>query len=150
MVAKTANMAGSGIVIATLALSPLMPQLRSNAQPRALRAGALRASALLAVLLFRAYIPIGFMPAGGAGFQLELCPVGLAGLQAHLHHHSGTHASFENCPFGSAPASGPISQHIDFESVRQTVSQPLVSFDAAPAGVRTSRAHRPRGPPSLA
>ena len=29
---------------------------------------------VLAALLFRAYIPVGFMPTSGAPFQLELCP----------------------------------------------------------------------------
>jgi hypothetical protein len=71
---------------------------------------------LLALLLFRAYVPAGFMPANGAPFALELCPAATLSMPAHLHHHSGTHADFESCPFGSAPAAGPISHLLDFAS----------------------------------
>src|SRR5580692_678018 len=61
---------------------------------------------LLVALLFRAYVPVGFMPASGTPFLLELCPATYQSpMPAHPgHHHSGTHTHFENCPFGSAPA----------------------------------------------
>jgi hypothetical protein len=107
---------------------------------------------LLALLLFRAYIPAGFMPAGGVPFALELCPTGMAGMAAaHLHHHAGsTHTAFETCPFGSAPAAGPISHHVDFESAGPAPVQRIVAFEAPCLSLRPQRSHQPRAPPSLA
>ena len=118
---------------------------------------------LLALLLFRAYIPAGFMPASGVPFALELCPVGLAGMPAtlFLHHalthdhagthaHTGAHADFATCPFGSAPAAGPISHHVDFETPEPALSHPTVAFQSPFFSFRPQRSHLPRGPPSLA
>jgi hypothetical protein len=73
---------------------------------------------VLAVLLFRAYVPLGFMPASGAPFLLQICPAGpYAQLPPqHLHHHvggehhPGGHTHFENCPYGSAPTAAPVTQ----------------------------------------
>ena len=136
--------------------------------------------ALLALLLFGAYIPAGFMPAAGTPFLLELCPVAgsvpmsagmamdgampmpmdmpMGGATAHgpmpaRHHpghplHHGTHGQFETCPFGSAPAAGPLSS---FNSVPFTVpvaALPEAPVDAPLPARRTWRAHQPRGPPS--
>jgi hypothetical protein len=105
---------------------------------------------LLALLLFRAYIPAGFMPADGVPFALQLCPTGMAGMPAHLHHHAGTHAEFELCPFGSVPGAGPISHHIDFESVGPAPTVQILVFEAPRLNQRAERSHQPRGPPSLA
>lgn len=67
---------------------------------------------LLATLLLRVSIPVGYMPAAaGSGLLFELCPEGLpaAVMQAlaprYHHHHSSSdedHASFdaERCPVG--------------------------------------------------
>jgi len=124
---------------------------------------------LLGLLLFRAYVPAGFMPAGGIPFALELCPVGLAGMPAaHVHQHAGSpehtgslehtgshdhggsHADFEACPFGSAPAAGPISHYIAFEAPAPVLSRPVVAFQSPSLTLRPQRSHLPRGPPSLA
>jgi len=105
---------------------------------------------LLALLLFRSYIPAGFMPADGVPFALQLCPAVIAGMPAHLHHHAATHAEFELCPFGSAPAAGPISHHIDFVSAGPAPAAPIVAFEVPRLSQRAERAHPPRGPPSLA
>jgi hypothetical protein len=118
---------------------------------------------LLVLLLFRAYIPAGFMPASGVPFALELCPVGLAGMPAahFLHHagtpdhpgthdHTGSHADFAACPFGSAPAAGPISHHVDFESPEPALSHPTVAFQSPFFSFCPQRSQLPRGPPSLA
>jgi hypothetical protein len=107
---------------------------------------------LLAVLLFRAYIPVGFMPASGTPFLLELCPAAYQPqVPAHQgHHHSGTHTHFENCPFGSAPAAGPISHIIALQPPAPIAFQSVVTFESLRLGVRLPRAHQPRGPPSLA
>jgi hypothetical protein len=106
---------------------------------------------LLALLLFRAYVPAGFMPADGVPFALQLCPAAMAGMPAHLHHHAGTHAEFELCPFGSVPGGGPISHHIDFATAGPAPAAPqTAAFEAPALSDRLARSHQPRGPPSLA
>jgi hypothetical protein len=107
---------------------------------------------LLALFLFRAYIPIGFMPADGAPFLLQICPVGMqASMPAHhMHHDMGSHSHFENCPFGSAPGVGPISQFLAFQPPGPIVSPPMAAPDSPRLGARLPRAHPPRGPPNLA
>ena len=108
-------------------------------------------SLLLVMLLFRAYVPVGFMPASGTPFLLQLCPAASAVQlpSQHVHHHSGTHTHFENCPFGSAPATGPIAHLIAFEPPAPVVSPSAVAFEPLYFGVRLQHAHQPRGPPSL-
>ncbi len=114
---------------------------------------------LLALLIFRAYIPVGFMPASGTPFALELCPVGLAGMPAahvhqhaatHVHQHSGTHADFATCPFGSAPAAGPVAHDIAFEPPVLALSRTVAAPQSPLLTLRPQRSHPPRGPPSLA
>lgn len=105
---------------------------------------------VLALLLFRAYVPAGFMPADGVPFALQLCPAAVAGMPAHVHHHAGTHAEFELCPFGSVPAAGPISHHIDFQPVGPAPTLQILAFEAPRLNHRAERSHQPRGPPSLA
>jgi hypothetical protein len=104
---------------------------------------------VLALLLFRSYVPAGFMPADGIPFALQLCPAVTAGMPGHLHHHAGTHAQFELCPFGSVPGAGPISHHIDFESAGPAPTQRTLAFEAPRLIHRAERSHPPRGPPSL-
>ena len=111
---------------------------------------------LLAMLLLRAYVPVGFMPASGTPFLLELCPSAspmhsaLAAPAHHGHHHAGTHGHFENCPFGSAPGAGPASQLIVFQPSGHVTSLASVEFESFHIGARVTRAHLPRGPPTLA
>jgi hypothetical protein len=109
-------------------------------------------SVLLVVLLFRAYIPVGFMPASGTPFLLQICPVGLPTqmLAHHQHHPVGGHAQFANCPFGSAPANGPISHLLAHEPPGLIPSPPAVTLEPVRLVVRLERAHQPRGPPSPA
>jgi hypothetical protein len=109
--------------------------------------GSLLTSLLLAVLLFRAYIPVGFMPAGGTPFLLELCPAASSPMPAH-HHHEGGHGHFEHCPFGSAPPSGPVSQLIVFNPPAPVVSHRVAAFDSVLGNIRAPSAHQPRGPPA--
>jgi hypothetical protein len=144
------------------------------------------ASLVLGLLLLRAYVPTGFMPASGQPFLLELCPaagpmpmidarddmagmdvtgmnmaampgMAMAGMPAHHHHqsgshgdHAGTHAGFDTCPFGSAPAAGPLSTFDFFQPA--TVDRPECTSvpDSPRFAARCARAHRPRGPPALA
>src|ERR1700722_8447869 len=109
-------------------------------------------SLLLVVLLFRAYVPVGFMPASGTPFLLEMCPATYqAEMPAHHgHHHPGTHAHFEYCPFGSGPGGGPIAHIGTFAPPAPIAAQPPVAFEPLRLGVQLPRAHQPRGPPSLA
>jgi hypothetical protein len=105
---------------------------------------------LLVLLLFRSYVPVGFMPADGVPFALQLCPAATAGNFQHVHHHAGTHAQFELCPFGSVPGAGPLSHQIDFASTGPAPSQPVVPLETLRVNPRAERSHQPRGPPSLA
>jgi hypothetical protein len=106
---------------------------------------------LLALLALRAYVPAGFMPASGIPFLLELCPAALAaGMPAsHAHHHSGTHADLESCPFGSAPVGGPVP-HLDLEFAGPEQALPIVAVQTPSINLRPRHSHQPRGPPSLA
>jgi hypothetical protein len=104
---------------------------------------------LLALLLFRAYIPVGFMPASGVPFALQLCPAGTE-MPAHPHHHAGGHGDFESCPFGSAPGAGPISQHVAFQSAGPAPLPRMQALQTPRLVHRAQPTHQPRGPPSLA
>ena len=107
-------------------------------------------SLLLAMLLLRAYVPVGFMPASGTPFLLELCP-GTASLPmpAH-HHHPDTHGHFDHCPFGSSPAAGPVSQLLVFLPPPPAVEQSPPALQSQLGSIRLPSAHQPRAPPSLA
>jgi hypothetical protein len=109
-------------------------------------------SCLLAVMLLRAYVPVGFMPVNGSPWLLEICPSGLYGLlPGHaLHHHPGNHSQFESCPFGSAPAAAPVAHIVAFDAVAQTHVHSAVDNSPPPAAVQLPRAHRARAPPHLA
>jgi hypothetical protein len=104
----------------------------------------------LALLLFRAYVPAGFMPASGVPFALELCPAATMAMPGHLHHHPGTHADFESCPFGSAPAAGPISHHVAVASAGLAPIARVADIESLPPALRAQRTHQPRGPPAIA
>ena len=101
---------------------------------------------LLAMLLMRAYVPVGFMPASGSPFLLELCPAA-SPMPAH-QHHAATHGHFANCPFGSAPAAGPIAHIVTFQPPGPPALFTSVEFESLRIGARLPRAHQPRGPPS--
>jgi hypothetical protein len=113
----------------------------------------LRVSALivLGALLLRAYIPVGFMPANGAPFQLELCPAhGISNPAPHQHHHdSRHHADQQDCPFGSAPAQGPVSDLLAFNPPGQIPFLEVFLAEPKRQVARPLRSHQPRGPPSL-
>jgi len=107
---------------------------------------------VLVVMLLRAYVPVGFMPASGAPFLLEICPSGLDGeMHAHHHHHhAGSHGDYQNCPFGSVPATAPLAHIIAFEPPGKVALQsPLPSLPARPSS-QILRSHRARAPPTPA
>jgi hypothetical protein len=110
------------------------------------------ACVLLAALLFRAYIPVGFMPASGSPFLVELCPAYGSAPAHHAHHHHSSQgrADFQDCPFGSAPAPGPVSDLIGFEPPGLIASPANIPAEPARARTRPLHAYQSRGPPSLA
>lgn len=110
--------------------------------------GGMLTSLMLAMLLFRAYIPVGFMPASGAPFLLELCPAAASAPMPAHHHHTDGHGQFEHCPFGSVPAAGPISQVIVFNAPAPATSRQSVTLESQLRCTRLPTAHQPRGPPS--
>jgi hypothetical protein len=108
-------------------------------------------SFLLVMLLFRAYIPVGFMPASGTPFLLELCPAGAPmpmsmPMPAH-HHHSDTHTHFEHCPFGSASASGPAPHLGAVNAVPLLILESAAPIELLPVGVQLVYLPQSRGPP---
>jgi hypothetical protein len=135
---------------------------------------------LLGLLLLRAYVPVGFMPASGKPFQLELCPaaapLSMEGgtpavlgvgesmsasmsmaihMPMHMHgamdpmRHSGSHGHFDNCPFGSVPAAGPVSHVVAFQPGGDIAHHSVAVFQSWRSGQRWQRANQPRGPPLL-
>jgi hypothetical protein len=101
------------------------------------------ALAALVALLFRAWIPAGFMPASDGSLALILCPGSGPVLSpihdphdraAHHHHHDGQREKGADapCPFGAFAAAPPE---------RAMVPPPPASFAALAA---------PSAPPGLA
>lgn len=112
---------------------------------------------LLGMLLLRAYVPVGFMPASGSPFLLELCPSAGAmpmdmGVDGHMDMSmpGHQHGHFDHCPFGSAPVAGPLSQFVAFHAAGPIPSFVSVDFQSVILSQRLQRAHPPRGPPALA
>ncbi len=110
---------------------------------------ALITSTLLVTLLWRALIPVGFMPAADGSAALMICPEGMPDMV--IGHDAGhAHGSdyTEHCPFGAAPFAAPL---------------PAITIVATPAGelapapaqrseslhlvARSTGAHQPRAPP---
>ena len=106
---------------------------------------------LLAMLLFRAYVPIGFMPASGVPFLVELCPATTAlSMPMHSHHqHSDTHSHFENCPFGSLTAAGPLPAFGEAGPLLQFDLYSVVTIEPIAVGATRIHLPQPRGPPFL-
>lgn len=120
---------------------------------------------LLGMLLLRAYVPVGFMPASGSPFLLELCPsAGAVPINMDMDGHMDMsmdphmdmsvpvhqHGHFDHCPFGSAPVAGPLSQFVAFDGAGPIPSFVTVDFQSLIPSEPLERAHPPRGPPALA
>jgi hypothetical protein len=107
---------------------------------------------LLVSLVFRALIPVGFMPSGEHALALQICRAGVLTPRDSLDQQAPAHGSshVEHCPFASAPASGPIANVATLQSVAAKALPSLGIFVALRLSSRIERAHQPRAPPRLA
>ncbi len=109
--------------------------------------------AVLALLIMRAWVPVGFMPAQGGVFRLQLCQAdrSLAAsspLASSLVGHGGRgHSHGDPCPFGSSPPAGPITQVLAFEPAHPVPSRIAITIDREQIVSRLLRVHGARGPP---
>jgi hypothetical protein len=107
---------------------------------------------LLPVLLVRALIPAGFMPAREASFPVEICPEGfpaqLLTHAGHQHGHGeGGRAHGDHCVFGTC-GGGPLPEPA---ACGASPAAPAVAASPAAAPVLLVRlVHLPeaRGPPT--
>lgn len=106
-------------------------------------------SLLLAIVLLRAYVPVGFMPDTGNPLQLTICHAYSSAVTPADLHHGKMHQA-DGCLFGSAPASGPVSQFIDFTPPGVIDTSPARMAAPLELATRLNRAHPPRAPPALA
>lgn len=102
---------------------------------------------LLGLLLLRAAIPAGFMPQDGNPFRIQLCSVGLPNDLAPTMPQGG-HG--EDCPFGHAPAAGPLADFIVPKPAAPVSLALPAAFESIVPGLRLSQAHRARAPPVAA
>jgi Protein of unknown function (DUF2946) len=110
-------------------------------------------SLLLLVLVARALVPVGFMPASDGSAQLTLCPDGMQMspdmpmMDMGAGASGGGHAHVDHCPFGSAPFAAPITAI----AVIPVLAAAILAHGTSPApwlpGVRSLRANQPRAPP---
>jgi hypothetical protein len=107
---------------------------------------------LLAALVLQAVVPVGFMPATDRPFSLEICPAGYrTQLNPHAsHEHAGDHETFKYCPFGTAPAPGPIAQMAVLPPSWLIAHSSVSRVESLRLSVRLDPAHQPRAPPALA
>ncbi len=107
-------------------------------------------SLLLVALVSRALIPAGFMPSGTGPFSMMICHGGMA-LHSHSTHggptHPGDPARSDHCPFGTAPAVGPVSDLAIVRAPPPRAGQAEFAFDSLRSILQRQRAHPPRGPP---
>jgi hypothetical protein len=104
-------------------------------------------SLLLLVLLARALVPTGFMPASDGSAQLTLCPDGMLMPSAAAMANSGLlHA--DHCPFGAAPFAAPISAPPLIPQLAAAVGTAGIVASPRPPAARAARSHQPRAPPA--
>src|SRR5438477_142895 len=122
-----------------------MGMTRAPRNVRTLTAGVV----LLLALLFRATVPVGFMPSGEAPFALQICPEGMpSGAHAAHLHHGDSHGHFEHCPFGSVPGAAPVSHALGIVALPPAASEAAAVPEGPRLAVRLERAHAPRAPPA--
>jgi hypothetical protein len=109
-------------------------------------------SILLVTLIFRALIPVGFMPDSGKPFSLAICR---AEFPTHVAPHNtdghpGNPPRLEHCAFGNAPAAGPAVEVPAWVPISVAASEPISLFEPLRINVRLVRVQQPRGPPRFA
>ncbi|MEJ0005710.1 MAG: hypothetical protein WDM77_04820 [Steroidobacteraceae bacterium] len=108
-------------------------------------------SLLLLVLVTRALVPAGFMPAGDGSAQLTLCPDGMLmpsdpGTAAAAMPGSG-HLHTDHCPFGSAPFAAPLADLAVVPARALAVTLRGIDSSSWVPEARAARTHQPRAPP---
>ena len=111
---------------------------------------------LLPALVFRALIPVGFMPGTGPVLALELCSAAGFGSEFALHDGAGAPAghdgagSHEACAFAASATAGPapeLTVPVPVDPAATRIDARTSPFLAAPG---SSLRPPPRAPPSLA
>ena len=103
-------------------------------------------SLLLLVLIARALVPVGFMPAGDGSTQLILCPDGML-MPADSGAPGSVKLHTDHCPFGSAPFAAPLSATAVVPQLAAPISIPGFESSAWVPTARGARSHQPRAPP---
>jgi hypothetical protein len=102
---------------------------------------------LLLVLLTRALVPMGFMPAGDGSAELTLCPDGMLMPTDAAMANSG-HLHTDRCPFGAAPFAAPISAPPVIPQLAAAIDTARFDPSPWPPAARGARSHQPRAPPA--
>jgi hypothetical protein len=116
---------------------------------------------LLLAFVLRAWIPVGYMPAAGQGFALEICPSGLErGAALHLHHHHpgmpapgqapAGHDFDQHCPFGSIAGAAPPNAALPPPRVANVAAALSIPAATPLRRGKAAAAHAARAPPALA
>jgi hypothetical protein len=126
----------------------------------------MRRKLIAGILLFafasRALVPMGFMPATGLAFSLQICPDGFPAQLLHhsmddahgAHgagsstHHHGSSAS-EHCAFAAAAGALPAATPAEAAPFAGTLT-PLFYTTSPSYRTQRYRIQQPRGPPSPA
>jgi len=112
---------------------------------------------LLATLLMRVAIPVGYMPAAaGSGLLFELCPEGLppSVMQALGGHHHQAHSNKSETSFDAeqCPVGHMLSSAMATEAVQALDVEPILAIYTCPVTVSqtsvTRTAYRSRAPPT--
>jgi len=108
---------------------------------------------LLVAVAFRALIPTGFMPSSDRPFALEICH---GGMHAHAGHGKDGTAGhvpapdqprYEHCPFGAAPAPGPLASLSVSIPAAPVAPRSIGRIAPLRVGARLQRAQNARAPP---
>lgn len=108
---------------------------------------------LLVAVAFRALIPTGFMPSSERPFSLEICHGGIDARADRAEHgiagSQSTHdpVRLEQCPFGAAPAQGPLASLLQVIPAAVIVQRSIGPGSPQRALARLRRAQSARAPP---
>lgn len=125
-----------------------MPNLISRRVRRKLLTGS-----LLVAMTFRVLIPTGFMPSSERPFSLEICHGGTVSPSGHGsdgaagHHPLPDRPHYEHCPFGAAPAPGPVASVPGFLPAAPVVERSMRPDASLRLISRLQRAQSARAPP---